>query len=61
MQQRQQQQGLTEVVRDNTRAMTALEVGQRELTNAIQHIAHPQNHPQSHSQNHNQQPGQRAS
>lgn len=45
--QRQQGEGLTEVVRDNTRAMTALEVGQRELTSAIQRIAdtHPHPHP----------------
>ncbi|MAO21616.1 MAG: hypothetical protein CMJ25_12770 [Phycisphaerae bacterium] len=30
--------GLIEVVRDNTRAMTALEVGQRELVGAIERL-----------------------
>jgi len=38
MQQREEQDGLVEVVRDNTRAMTALEVGQRELVAAIERM-----------------------
>ena len=38
MQQREQREGLIEVVRDNSRAMTALEVGQRELVGAIDRL-----------------------
>ncbi len=38
MEQRQEREGLIEVVRDNTRAVTALEVGQRELVGAIERL-----------------------
>lgn len=38
MQQRDEKDGLVEVVRDNTRAVTALEVGQRELIGAIDRL-----------------------
>jgi hypothetical protein len=38
MQQREERDGLVEVVRDNTRAMTALEAGQRELVAAIERL-----------------------
>jgi len=38
MQQREEQDSLIEVVRDNTRAMTALEVGQRELVGLIDRL-----------------------
>lgn len=38
MQQREEQDGLIEVVRDNTRAMAALESGQRELIGAIERL-----------------------
>jgi hypothetical protein len=38
MQQREENDRLVEVVRDNTRAMTALEVGQRELVGAIERM-----------------------
>ncbi len=38
MQQRDEREGLIEVVRDNTRAMTALEVGQRGLAGVIERV-----------------------
>ncbi len=38
MQQREERDGLVEVVRDNTRAMTALEAGQRDLVAAIERL-----------------------
>lgn len=38
LQQREEQDSLIEVVRDNTRAMTALEVGQRELVGLIDRL-----------------------
>lgn len=38
MQQREENGGLVEVVRDNTRAITALEHGQRELIGAIERV-----------------------
>lgn len=38
MQQRDERAALIEVVRDNTRAMTALEVGQRELVGVIERL-----------------------
>ena len=38
MQQAEERDGLVEVVRDNTRAMTALETGQRELVAAIERL-----------------------
>jgi hypothetical protein len=40
MEQRDEREGLVEVVRDNTRAVTALELGQRELTGAIERLGH---------------------
>ncbi len=38
MRQSEERDGLTEVVRDNTRAITALESGQRELIGAIERL-----------------------
>lgn len=38
MRQREAQGGMIEVVRDNTRAMAALEAGQRELIGAIERL-----------------------
>ncbi|MFG0246714.1 MAG: hypothetical protein ACF8MF_11770 [Phycisphaerales bacterium JB052] len=40
MQQREEREGLIEVVRSNTRALTAMEVGQRELIGAIERLGH---------------------
>lgn len=40
MEQRDEREGLVSVVRDNTRAMTAIELGQRELVGAIERLGH---------------------